>query len=107
GSGRYQGLISLNVGEGDTEFLLLEYEGGDKLYVPVSQLGVIGRYSGAQPKQAPRSRCATRRPSYWRCTRSAPPAWGIRSPSSNTTSRRSPTASASRRRRTRPRRSRR
>jgi len=53
GIGRYQGLISLNVGEGDTEFLLLEYEGGDKLYVPVSQLGVIGRYSGAQPEEAP------------------------------------------------------
>ena len=35
------------------EFLLLEYEGGDKLYVPVSQLGVIGRYSGAQPEEAP------------------------------------------------------
>jgi len=53
GIGRYQGLISLNPGEGDTEFLLLQYEGGDKLYVPVSQLGVIGRYSGAQPEEAP------------------------------------------------------
>src|SRR5439155_26353858 len=39
--------------DGLTEFLLLEYEGGDKLYVPVSQLGVIGRYSGAQPEEAP------------------------------------------------------
>ncbi len=36
-----------------SEFLLLEYEGGDKLYVPVAQLGVIGRYSGAQPEEAP------------------------------------------------------
>ncbi len=53
GIGRYQGLISLNLGDGDTEFLLLEYEGEDKLYVPVSQLGVIGRYSGAQPEEAP------------------------------------------------------
>src|SRR6185295_15652159 len=53
GIGRYQGLISLDVGEGNTEFLLLEYEGGDKLYVPVSQLGVIGRYSGAAPEDAP------------------------------------------------------
>ena len=53
GIGRYQGLISLDVGEGPTEFLLLQYEGGDKLYVPVSQLGVIGRYSGAQPEEAP------------------------------------------------------
>jgi transcription-repair coupling factor (superfamily II helicase) len=53
GIGRYQGLISLDVGDGANEFLLLEYEGGDKLYVPVSQLGVIGRYSGAQPEEAP------------------------------------------------------
>jgi transcription-repair coupling factor (superfamily II helicase) len=53
GIGRYQGLIGLDVGEGNTEFLLLEYEGGDKLYVPVSQLGVIGRYSGAAPEDAP------------------------------------------------------
>ena len=53
GIGRYQGLVNLDVGDGANEFLLLEYEGGDKLYVPVSQLGVIGRYSGAQPEEAP------------------------------------------------------
>src|SRR5688500_4508580 len=53
GIGRYQGLSSLDVGDGANEFLLLEYEGGDKLYVPVAQLGVIGRYSGAQPEEAP------------------------------------------------------
>ena len=47
GIGRYQGLISMDLGEGETEFLLLEYAGGDKLYVPVSQLHLIGRYSGA------------------------------------------------------------
>jgi transcription-repair coupling factor (superfamily II helicase) len=57
GIGRYQGLISLELhermSEGQSEFLLLEYGGGDKLYVPVAQLGVIGRYSGAQPEEAP------------------------------------------------------
>ncbi len=53
GIGRFKGLMNLNVEEGQSEFLLLEYEGGDKLYVPVSQLGVIGRYSGAQPEEAP------------------------------------------------------
>jgi transcription-repair coupling factor (superfamily II helicase) len=53
GIGRYQGLTGLDVGEGQSEFLLLEYEGGDKLYVPVAQLGVIGRYSGAAPEDAP------------------------------------------------------
>ena len=53
GIGRYGGLINLDLGEGITEFLLLEYDGGDKLYVPVSQLEVISRYSGAQPEEAP------------------------------------------------------
>jgi transcription-repair coupling factor (superfamily II helicase) len=53
GIGRYQGLISLDLEEGQSELLVLEYEGGDKLYVPVAQLGVIGRYSGAQPEEAP------------------------------------------------------
>jgi transcription-repair coupling factor (superfamily II helicase) len=53
GIGRFQGLTTLGVEEGQAEFLLLEYDGGDKLYVPVAQLGVIGRYSGAQPEEAP------------------------------------------------------
>ncbi|HMY77858.1 MAG TPA: transcription-repair coupling factor, partial [Thauera aminoaromatica] len=49
GIGRYLGLLHMNLGEGDTEFLHLEYNGGDKLYVPVSQLHVITRYAGADP----------------------------------------------------------
>jgi transcription-repair coupling factor (superfamily II helicase) len=47
GIARYEGLVTLNLGEGETEFLVLEYAGGDKLYVPVAQLQVISRYSGA------------------------------------------------------------
>ena len=50
GIGRYLGLVHMNLGEGDTEFLHLEYNGGDKLYVPVSQLHVITRYAGADPE---------------------------------------------------------
>jgi transcription-repair coupling factor (superfamily II helicase) len=53
GIGRYQGLVGLDLGEGPTEFLHLQYEGGDKLYVPVSQLVVISRYSGAEAEAAP------------------------------------------------------
>jgi len=53
GIGRYMGLQEMTFEEGKSEFLVLEYEGGDKLYVPVSQLGMIGRYSGAQPEEAP------------------------------------------------------
>ncbi|MBM3342834.1 MAG: transcription-repair coupling factor [Betaproteobacteria bacterium] len=53
GIGRYLGLHSMDLGEGDTEFLTLEYARGDKLYVPVSSLHLISRYSGAAPDQAP------------------------------------------------------
>ena len=53
GIARYQGLINLDLGEGDNEFLLLEYAEGDKLYVPVAQLHVISRYSGGASDSAP------------------------------------------------------
>jgi transcription-repair coupling factor (superfamily II helicase) len=48
GIGQYAGLATLDLGEGQTEFLTLEYEGGAKLYVPVSQLYMISRYAGAE-----------------------------------------------------------
>ena len=50
GIGRYLGLVHMDLGEGDTEFLHLEYNAGDKLYVPVSQLHLITRYAGADPE---------------------------------------------------------
>ena len=53
GIARYQGLVHLDLGEGDMEFLELHYAGEAKLYVPVSQLHVISRYSGADPDAAP------------------------------------------------------
>ncbi|UCH49699.1 MAG: transcription-repair coupling factor [Betaproteobacteria bacterium] len=53
GVGRYTGLTTMDLGDGPTEFLNLEYDGGDKLYVPVSQLEVISRYSGGPPDLAP------------------------------------------------------
>ncbi|MBL8397709.1 MAG: transcription-repair coupling factor [Candidatus Accumulibacter sp.] len=53
GIGRYQGLIHLDLGEGEMEFLELHYANEAKLYVPVSQLHVISRYSGTDPESAP------------------------------------------------------
>ena len=53
GIARYAGLINLDMGEGENEFLLLEYADSDKLYVPVAQLHVISRYSGGAPDSAP------------------------------------------------------
>lgn len=49
GIGRYLGLVHMDLGEGTTEFLHLEYAEGAKLYVPVAQLHVITRYCGADP----------------------------------------------------------
>ena len=53
GIGRYLGLVTLDVGDGATEFLELKYANDAKLYVPVSNLHVISRYSGASPDAAP------------------------------------------------------
>jgi len=53
GIGRYLGLRNMDLGEGETEFLTLEYANGDKLYVPVSSLHLISRYSGAPAEAAP------------------------------------------------------
>jgi transcription-repair coupling factor (superfamily II helicase) len=53
GVGRYKGLVDLDYGEGVNEFLELHYEREDKLYVPVSQLYLISRYSGGPIESAP------------------------------------------------------
>jgi transcription-repair coupling factor (superfamily II helicase) len=53
GIGRYRGLLHLDLGEGDMEFIELHYAGEAKLYVPVSQLAVLSRYTGADPDTAP------------------------------------------------------
>jgi transcription-repair coupling factor (superfamily II helicase) len=53
GVGRYQGLVSMELGGMQGEFLTIEYAKGDKLYVPVAQLGLVSRYSGTAPELAP------------------------------------------------------
>ncbi len=53
GVGRYQGLQTLSINDQATEFLTLEYQDGDKLYVPVSSLHLISRYAGTDEDSAP------------------------------------------------------
>ena len=48
GIGRYLGLSRLEVNGHLTDVLQIEYHGGDKLYVPVDQLGLIQRYSSEE-----------------------------------------------------------
>ncbi|MBW8307870.1 MAG: transcription-repair coupling factor, partial [Thiobacillus sp.] len=59
GVGHYLGLINMDLGDGDTEFLQLEYARGDKLYVPVANLHLISRYSGAGEGAAPLHKLGT------------------------------------------------
>ncbi len=53
GIGRFRGLKTLTVANVETEFLCIEYANQDKLYVPVSSLHLISRYSGASEDTAP------------------------------------------------------
>ena len=53
GVGRYRGLVVLEAGGTPGEYLEIEYAKGDRLYVPVAQLHLISRYSGASPETAP------------------------------------------------------
>ena len=53
GVGRYLGLQTMDLDGLTQEFITLEYAGGDKLYVPVSNLEVISRYTGTSPEHAP------------------------------------------------------
>ncbi len=51
GIGRYRGLKNLTIAGTESDFMLLEYLGGDKLYLPVYRLNLLQRYVG--PGDAP------------------------------------------------------
>lgn len=53
GVGRYQGLVTLEIDNQPQEFLMLTYAQGSKLYVPVANLHLIARYTGADDALAP------------------------------------------------------
>jgi transcription-repair coupling factor (superfamily II helicase) len=53
GVGRYLGLQCLDVNDAPVEFLLLQYAEDAKLYVPVSSLHLINRYTGVADDMAP------------------------------------------------------
>ncbi|NVK57292.1 MAG: transcription-repair coupling factor [Alteromonadaceae bacterium] len=53
GVGRYIGLQTLDAGGVATEYLTIEYAKQAKLYVPVSSLHLISRYSGGEQDSAP------------------------------------------------------
>ena len=48
GIGQYQGLKEINQGDGNAEFMLLEYADGARLYVPLTRLDLIQKYRSAE-----------------------------------------------------------
>lgn len=66
GVGRYRGLETLTVGEQIAEFVSIEYQNNDKLYVPVASLHLIGRYTGTDPSLAPLNKLGT---DHWKRTK--------------------------------------
>ena len=53
GIGRYEGLQHMDVGGAPAEFMRVRYAGDDRLYVPVSDMQLITRYTGGSSDQAP------------------------------------------------------
>ncbi len=53
GVGLYRGLSKLDVGSLEQEFLTLEYKGGDRIYVPVTSLNLVHRYTGGDSEHPP------------------------------------------------------
>ncbi len=48
GIGVYQGLVKLAVGPEVNDFLEIEYQGGDRLYLPVDRLHLVQKYLGVE-----------------------------------------------------------
>lgn len=59
GVGRYAGLVTLSIDDQEHEFLQLDYADAAKVYVPVTNLHLISRYSGGDPDLAPLHKLGT------------------------------------------------
>lgn len=59
GVGRYAGLITLDIDDQEQEFMQLNYADDAKVYVPVTNLHLISRFSGGDPDLAPLHKLGT------------------------------------------------
>jgi len=55
GIGQYQGLKEINQGDGNAEFMLLEYAEGARLYVPLTRLDLVQKYRSSEGAKPPLS----------------------------------------------------
>ncbi|MBA3005903.1 MAG: transcription-repair coupling factor [Proteobacteria bacterium] len=51
GLGIYHGLVTMEIQGIKNDFMLLEYKGGDRLYLPVDRLNLISRYEGLSDRE--------------------------------------------------------
>ena len=96
GIARYMGLTKMQIRGVEGDFLVLAYEGADRLYLPVAKLRQVQKFTGASPdavrldrlggtsfalrKAGSRSSSSRWRPSSSRCTRPGPPTPGVAFP---------------------------
>ncbi len=66
GLGRYLGISTLELQGIVNDFMLLEYKGGDKLYLPVDRLNLISRYEGLSDREPRMDKLGTQ---AWRATK--------------------------------------
>jgi transcription-repair coupling factor (superfamily II helicase) len=59
GIGQYHGLKEINQGDGNAEFMLLEYAEGARLYVPLTRLDLVQKYRSAEGAKPPLSHLGT------------------------------------------------
>jgi transcription-repair coupling factor (superfamily II helicase) len=48
GVGKYEGMVKRSIGGVERDYLLIAYKGGDKLYIPTEQIGLIRQYIGGE-----------------------------------------------------------
>ncbi|WP_092484026.1 transcription-repair coupling factor [Candidatus Ichthyocystis hellenicum] len=65
GVGRYHGLETMVFDDNPAEFVRLHYADDDKLFVPISELNLLSRYTGSDSDKAPLNRLGT---SHWEKT---------------------------------------
>ncbi len=46
---RYAGLVTMEVTQVPGDFLVLEFAGKDKVYLPVSRMRLVSRFTGGDP----------------------------------------------------------
>lgn len=48
GIGKYEGLKKISAGQSESDFLVISYQGGDKVYVPVDKFNLVQNYTGGE-----------------------------------------------------------